>query len=79
MAKIWPIIEIIQQWMKQLGYPEGSDKWINPYHSTMSNWDKSHIAAAFKVSGDENTEYTILMVANAYGIGIDNLDIKVII
>ena len=65
--------------MRQLGYPEGSDKWIKPYHSTMSDWDKSCIAAAFKVSGDENIECTILVATNAYGIGIDNPDIKVVI
>ena len=37
VAKIRLIIETIQQWMRQLGYSEGSDKWIKPYHLTMSD------------------------------------------
>lgn len=57
--------------MKQLGYPEGLDKWIKPYHSAMSDWAKSRIAASFKVNGDENTECTILVATDAYGMGID--------
>ena len=65
--------------MKQLGYSKGSDKWIKPYHSTMSDWDKSRIAAAFKVSGDKNIECAILVATNAYGMDIDNPDIKIVI
>lgn len=45
----------------------------------MSDWDKSLIANAFKVNGEENTECTILVATDAYGMGIDNPDIKVVI
>ena len=65
--------------MKQLGYLEGFDKWIRPYHLAMFDWDKSFIAAAFKVNGEDNTEYTIPVATDAYGMGINNPDIKVVI
>lgn len=65
--------------MKQLGYPESFDKWIKPYHLAIFNRDKLRIAAIFKINGDENIECTIFVAINAYGIGIDNLNIKVII
>ena len=50
-----------------------------PYHSAMSDWDKSLTAAAFKVNEKENTECIILVPTDAYGMGIDNPDIKVVI
>lgn len=65
--------------MKQLGYPKGSDKWIKPYYLSMSEWNKSLIAKAFKVSGEENSEFIILIATNAYGMGIDNPDIRLVI
>lgn len=45
----------------------------------MFDWDKSRIAAAFKVSRDKNIECTILMATNTYGMDINNLDIKIVI
>ena len=65
--------------MRQLSYPEGSDKWIKPYHSAIFDRNKLGIAAIFKMSRDENIKCTIFVATNAYGIGIDNLNIKVII
>lgn len=38
----------------------------------MSEWDKSIIANAFAVPADQNTECTILVVTDAYGMDIDN-------
>lgn len=45
----------------------------------MSDWDKGFIAQAFRVKGDENTECTILVATNAYGMGIDNPDIRLVV
>ncbi len=45
----------------------------------MSDWDKELIAKAFKINGSENTEYIILVATDAYGIDIDNPDIRLII
>ena len=73
------MIEIIRSWMKQLGYPKGSDWWIRPYHSTMPEWDKAIIAKAFGVKGEDNTVCTILVATDAYGMGIDKPDIRLVI
>lgn len=77
--EIRPIIEMIQSWMALLGYPVGSDRWIRPYHLAMSDWNKELIAKAFKINEFEKTKYTILVVTNAYGMGIDNPDIRLVI
>ena len=77
--EIHVIIDIIYAWMKKLGYPAGSTQWIRPYHSAMSEWDKTLTAKAFGKPGTENTECTILIATDAYGIGIDNPDVKLVI
>lgn len=79
VAEICPIIKTIQAWMILLGYPAGSSTWIRPYHSAMSDWDKKLIAKAFKTPGNENTECIILVATDAYGMGIDNPDIRLVI
>lgn len=70
---------IIQDWMKKLGYPEGSSKWIRPYHFLMSECDKNLTAEAFHIPGDENNECTILVATDAYGMGIDNPNVKLVV
>lgn len=79
VAEICHIIMIIRDWMKKLGYPEGSSKWIWPYHSLMSEYDKNLTAEAFRIPGNENNECTILVATDAYGMGIDNLDVKLVV
>lgn len=79
VGEIRPIIEIIQAWMKQLGYPKGSDKWVRPCYSAMSDWDKSLIAKVFKTCAEENPECIIFVATDAYGMGINNPDIKLVI
>ena len=65
--------------MKKLGYPEGCEKWIRPYHSAMSDWDKDLISKAFRIPGEDNTSCTILVATDAYGMGIDNPDIRLVV
>lgn len=79
ISDIRPTITIIQGWMKQLGYPDSCMMWIWPYYSTMSDWDKDLTAAAFRIPGDENLECVILVAINAYGMGIDNPNVKLVI
>lgn len=79
ISDIRPIISIIQAWMKQLRYHESFMTWIRPYYSTMSDWDKNLTAEAFCISKDENLECTILIATDAYGMGIDNSDVKPVI
>lgn len=45
----------------------------------MSEWDKNLIAQAFSVAGEENTECTILVATDAYGMGINNPDVRLVI
>lgn len=70
ISNIWPIISIIQAQIKQLGYPESSMTQIRPYYSTISKQDKNFIAAAFRIQRNENLECIILIVTNAYSMGL---------
>lgn len=45
----------------------------------MSNKDKSFITAVFKVNDKNNIKYIIFVGIDSYNIGINNLDIKIII
>ena len=45
----------------------------------MSEWDKNLIIQAFSISGEEITEYTILAATDAYGMGINNPNVKLVI
>lgn len=45
----------------------------------MSDWDKDLIAKVFLILGDDNHHCIILVAIDAYSIGIDNLDIKLVI
>lgn len=79
IQEIRPIITIIQGWMNNLGYPDGCSKWIRPYYSIISDWDKGLIAKAFCTPGDKNTECTILVATDTYSMAIDNPDVKLVI
>ena len=65
--------------MQKLGYPTFFSAWIQLYYATMSDWDKDLTAKAFCIPGDENLECTILVATDAYGMGIDNPVIKLVI
>lgn len=45
----------------------------------MPKWDKNLILKAFSIAGDKNTKYIILVVTDAYGIGLNNPDIMLVI
>lgn len=79
VSEIRPIIDVFQGWMIKLGYPEESWKWIRPYYSAISDWDKALTADAFGMPRDENTECTIIVATDAYGMGVDNPDVKLVI
>ena len=73
------VIDIIRTWMKQLNYPAGSATWVRPYHATMPEFDKDLTAKAFQVPGEENIECIILVAPDAYGMGINNPDIRLVV
>ena len=65
--------------MRKLGYLEECIQWIRSYHLTMSEWDKNLTAEAFDKPEESNNEYVILVAKDAYGMGIDNPDVKLVI
>ncbi|MCJ1464294.1 hypothetical protein MMC07_002907 [Pseudocyphellaria aurata] len=78
ITDIFPMISIIQAWMKQKNFPvhaHATKSWIKPYFASMSEHDKEVTANEFRVPGSENTERTILVATDAYGMEIDNPDV----
>lgn len=65
--------------MKKLGYPKECKIWIRLYYSAISDWNKDLILKAFCIPGKNNTNCIILVATDAYGIDIDNLDIKFVV
>ena len=65
--------------MKGLKYPQGSEKCVWPYFSTMRDLDKTLNAEAFNLNGKTKTKYIIFIDTDTYGIEIDNPDIKLVI
>lgn len=79
MHDIFPMLAIIRAWMIQKNFPDDSKSWIKPYFATMSEYDKTMTADEFRVLGEENTECTILVATDAYGMSIDNPDVELVI
>ena len=73
------MIDIICIWMKILGYLSGFDRWIRPYYSTISDFDKAIIVEVFKMVKKDNFECVIFVASDVYGIRINNPDIKLVI
>lgn len=65
--------------MQKLDYSDSCTDWIRPYYSTISEWHKEITVKAFMILGDQNLECTIVVATNAYGMGINNLDIKLVV
>lgn len=62
--------------IKQLGYLNSCHNWIRPYDLVIFDWDKSLIAAAFKVNNKDNTKFIILEAIDTYKIYNDKFHIK---
>lgn len=65
--------------MGLLNYSKELEKWVCLYFSIMLDLDKAIITEAFKINSNINTDWIILVVTDAYGIGINNPDIKLVI
>lgn len=79
VTDIMPLISIIQGWMKKKGYLEQSSRWIRPYNATLSDWTKGITSKAFGARQEKNTDCTMLVATDAYGMGIDNPDVKLVV
>ncbi|MCJ1470687.1 hypothetical protein MMC07_009334 [Pseudocyphellaria aurata] len=81
VAEIFPIIDTIQSWMELKNYPvyNGLKSWIKPYFSAMSDYNKEMTANKFRVPDDENTDCTILVATDAYGMGINNPGVALVV
>ena len=62
-----------------LGYLNDLSKSIRPYHSAMLEFDKSLTAGAFRILDNKNTKCSILVATNAYKIGINNPDMRLLV
>ena len=76
IASIKNACALIKSWMKQLNYPSVSSRWISPFFSDMATKDKEKIAASFESLSESCMGPRILIATDAYGLGIDNLDVK---
>lgn len=79
VSDIRNVINVSHACIRKLGYPEECIRWIRPYHSTMSEWDKNLTAEAFGKPAEDNNECVILVATDAYDMGIDNPDVKLVI
>ena len=71
-------------WMRKLKYPPVCKKWVKPYFSSMAQADKDVIAADFGAPNQAKNNLVrplcrILIASTAYGLGIDNPDVKQVI
>lgn len=73
------MIHILQAWMPKFGYFSQTHNWVCLYYFTISEWDKKITIIAFQTCIEDNVEYIILITIIAYGIRINNLNIKLII
>lgn len=53
--------------------------WMRLYYFIILNWDKGFTIKAFCIPRDKNLEYTILLAIDIYRMGINNLNIKLVI
>lgn len=66
--------------MKKLGYLPMSYNWVRLYYSIISEYNKGLTTDTFCVFDiSEDLEYVIFVTTDAYNIGIDNPNIKLII
>ena len=71
--------KLMRGWMRSLKYPEGCHDWILTFFSEMSDYDKENIASRFLRRSSECDSPRILICTDAYGLGLDNPDVEVVV
>src|SRR4029077_17535297 len=69
-------VKLIWRWMNELEYPPEAQKWVQPYFSIMAKDDKRRISQEFAKLDEDCSSCRIIIATDAYGLGIDNPDIR---
>jgi hypothetical protein len=72
-------LPIFHEYMRRLNYPESSMKLIRPYFSWMADFDKQATALAFRQLDEECNLARVLIATDAYGLGVDNPDVRLVV
>jgi len=72
-------LPIFRTHMRRLGYPSHATRLVRPYFSWMAEYDKIETAKAFEMRDEHCNSVRVLLATDAYGLGIDNPDVKLVI
>jgi superfamily II DNA helicase RecQ len=70
---------LIKKWMKLLNYPQISSTWVSSYFVDMASTDKERIGSCFAREFSKCNGLRILIVTDAYDLGIDNSNIQLVV
>ncbi len=81
IIKIYKLYDIIRtEWLPNLNYLKKAGNWVKTYYSDMPDFDKQTTADEFEKPDNIGKEdiwslYRVLIIIDAYDIGVDNPDI----
>lgn len=79
VAQINKALELFRTWMRQLQYPPESSTWVAHYFSHMADSDKERVNTNFRRRHEECASPRIILATDAYGLGVDNPDVKLVV
>lgn len=79
IAQICKADLLFREWMRRLEYPAESLGWVAPYFSDMADSDKRKIDVDFRRRHNECSSPRIILTTDAYGLGVDNPDVKLVV
>lgn len=68
--------QLMRKWIQQLSYPMEAARVVVPFFAAMATRDKRDIAMRFSMPADQCLSPRILIATDAYGLGVDNPDVK---
>ena len=78
IKSIQAAVRIMRRWMNELGYPPEAEKLVQPYFAIMAKSDKQRISREFAKLDEDCSSCRIILATDAYGLGIDNPDVRVV-